>query len=225
MKILFKKKILFYLLIAFIIIIILISFFTYNETFQPYFSTKNIIFLGDSILNNSSYVSHSETVQYLFEKKSTIKIFNYAEDGATILSVYQQLEKIPESLNSKQTTIFLSIGGNDILSSLLKNENTNKDILISLLFEKYQNLLTVLLEKMDKCKLFLLDIYYPVDSYFKTFISPLEKWNLLLENNKENIPIIKISQNLTEKEDFINNIEPSKYGSEKIANLLLKTSA
>jgi len=228
MKILFKKKnLLFYLLIAFIIIffviliLLIIPFFFYYENFQTMNSSKNIIFLGDSILNNQSYVLPGETVQDLLEKQSTLKIFNYAEDGANLFSVYQQLEKIPEYLNSTETTIFLSIGGNDILSLILKNENKNNDIFILLLFQKYQNLLTVLLEKMNKCYIFILDIYYPVDSYFKSYENFLKKWNLLLDNNNEKIPIIKISLFLNKKEDFTKSIEPSKFASEKIAKLLL----
>jgi len=228
MKILFKKKnLLFYLLIAFIIIffviliLLIIPFFFYYENFQTMNSSKNLIFLGDSILNNQSYVLPGETVQDLLEKQSTLKIFNYAEDGANLFSVYQQLEKIPEYLNSTETTIFLSIGGNDILSLILKNENKNNDIFILLLFQKYQNLLTVLLEKMNKCYIFILDIYYPVDSYFKSYENFLKKWNLLLDNNNEKIPIIKISLFLNKKEDFTKSIEPSKFASEKIAKLLL----
>lgn len=269
MSVFFKKyrniSFLFFFILILILITLLFLFFFQNtnhsldEGFQQNpdsnsnsnsdSNIKNILFLGDSILNNQLYVSSGDTVEDLLQKQITsnkIKIFNYAQDGATISSVYQQLHQVPEYLNSADSILFLSIGGNDILSNLLKEENRNnrnngnngnngndrnngnnrneQDIYLSLLFEKYQILLETIHEKMNLSQIYILDIYYPIHPYFQPWISFLKKWNHLLENNKLSIPVITISNDLKESNDFIEFIEPSKSGGEKIAEILYNYS-
>ena len=241
MSVFFKKyrNFLVFCLFIFIFIMLLFLFFflfqntndSLDEAFQQNSNSnsniKNILFLGDSILNNQSYVSSGETVQDLLKKQhSSFNVLNYAQDGATISSVYQQIKQIPEYLNSTDSVLFLSIGGNDILSTLLKEENKLKqDIYLSILFEKYQILLETIHEKMNLSQIYIMDIYYPIHPYFQPWIPFIKKWNYLLENNKLSIPVIKISTFLNESSDFVDFIEPSKRGGEKIADILFSCIA
>ena len=241
MSVFFKKyrNFLVFCLFIFIFIMLLFLFFflfqntndSLDEAFQQNSNSnsniKNILFLGDSILNNQSYVSSGETVQDLLKKQhSSFNVLNYAQDGATISSVYQQIKQIPEYLNSTDSVLFLSIGGNDILSTLLKEENKLKqDIYLSILFEKYQILLETIHEKMNLSQIYIMDIYYPIHPYFQPWILFIKKWNYLLENNKLSIPVIKISTFLNESSDFVDFIEPSKRGGEKIADILFSCIA
>lgn len=234
----YKKKKYLYLLFQFLFLLFTLlllfqffkTFFSLKQGFQVDSTKpiKNILFLGDSILNNQLYVSSERTVQDFLKKKYSypVSIFNYAQDGATILSVYHQLDHIPEYLNSAETVVFLSIGGNDILVYFLKNpQNRKEEEFISTLYFSYQTLLKIILKKMNLCKIYILDIYYPVHPSFQTYLPFLKKWNHLLETNHENIPIIKISSYLKESKDFFEFIEPSEYGAEKIANLLFNYTA
>ena len=70
-----------------------------------------------------------------------------------------------------------------------------------------------------------MDIYYPIHPYFQPWILFIKKWNYLLENNKLSIPVIKISTFLNESSDFVDFIEPSKRGGEKIADILFSCIA
>jgi hypothetical protein len=74
---------------------------------------------------------------------------------------------------------------------------------------------------MNLCKIYILDIYYPSSIYFHSYVPYLKKWNILLENNNEHIPVIKISENLNKSNDFTDFIEPSESGGEKIVDSIL----
>lgn len=194
---------------------------------------KTIILLGDSILNNRSYVAPGDSVEELLKKRTTDTIYNFAQDDATIQNVIHKINQIPEHLNNHNTTIFLSLGGNDIIHYYIKNKNDLQDTsILNHLFIKYETIVHIIREKMNKNRLFLLDIYYPTNNSFQRYKPILQEWNRLLEtfnyrnnNNNNNIHILKISQYFTQREDFTDNIEPSKIGGEKIANLILQSIA
>ena len=199
---------------------------------QPQTNKKrSIILLGDSILNNRTYVAPGDSVEELLKKRTTDTIYNFAQDDATIQNVIHKLNQIPEHLNNRNTTIFLSLGGNDIIHHYIKNNNIdlhNFNIL-NHIFIKYETVVHIIRQKMNKSHLFLLDIYYPKNASFQMYKPILHEWNRLLEtmNNTKNINIhiLKISQDLTQEQDFTDNIEPSKIGGEKIANLILQSIA
>jgi hypothetical protein len=216
-------KILFILFLIFIFFSLFLKSYSFIEGFDSSSNIKNIVFLGDSILNNQSYVSYGKSIQDYIEKKNTsyYKIYNFAQDGATIPSIYKIINGIPEYLNSTETIVLISIGGNDILSTMLNHENKNNDMYIYKLFFSYQLLLEAIKQKMNLCKIFLLDIYYPPHPHFQNWIPFLKKWNHLLEKNQENYTVIKISENMNESTDFTEFIEPSETGGEKIVNLIL----
>lgn len=198
---------------------------------QKYSKNKTIILLGDSILNNRSYVAPSDSVEELLKKKTTDFLYNFAQDDTSIENMIQQINQIPEHLNKSTTTIFLSLGGNDIIHHYIKNNNDLQDTsILQYLFMKYERVVHIIREKMNKSNLFLLDIYYPKNISFQIYKPILQEWNRLLESsnnnrNNRNIHILKINEYLTQPQDFTDNIEPSKIGGEKIANLILQSLA
>ena len=122
-----------YYLLVILISIFIIVCCAYSKSIKETFTTNNttIILMGDSVLNNSKYVSAKKSVFDILQTK-TKNVFNYAKDGATIDDLYQQLDKIPLELNTDKTNIFISAGGNDILNKQIKLDYTS----IKRLFDK-----------------------------------------------------------------------------------------
>ena len=58
---------------------------------------NNVILLGDSVLNNAKYVEKQDTV-YSKIKQQIDNVHLFAEDGATLMDAYQQLDKIYKEL-------------------------------------------------------------------------------------------------------------------------------
>lgn len=190
--------------------------------YEPFTKNKEhiLILLGDSILKNNVYVSRGESVEDILVKqnKNKISIINYAIDYSRIEDVYNQINEIPDNLNTNYTNIVISIGGNDILS---KN-----NISLQNLFSNYKNLIEYLEKKMNKSNIILLDIYYPHSSIYNHYKDTISEWNNMIyefASNKNNI--IKISNLITNKDDLTYEIEPSAKGGDKIARaILLKCS-
>ena len=131
-----------FLLICFIVGMSYYNTYAYNHAIQEFFNNNNdknnknndknnknnnknkketLVLLGDSILKNNSYMDYNEkSVEHLLKEKSNNNCFNYAEDGAIIIDCYDQLDKIPDDLNNKRTTIYLSVGGNDIINHYIE---------------------------------------------------------------------------------------------------------
>jgi lysophospholipase L1-like esterase len=219
----------FYLYIFFLCIIIF-SFAYFNTiNFSEHFesNTKVIILLGDSILKNNHYVSDGKSIEDILSEKSNKQIFNYATDHSKIDDIYSQLSQIPLDLNSQNTSIFLSAGGNDILSYYVDQENdiTNTSNL-STLFENYIKLINSIKDRLPNANLFLIDIYYPNNDTYRKYHSIISEWNEMIykyaNNSNNNITgIVKISSVVTQNEDFSFGIEPSSHGGKKIADSIL----
>ena len=91
--------------------------------------TKKIILLGDSIIDNKSYVLSNELdvtehLEKLFSNDPNVVIENHAVDGDTML----QLEKnhLDSNLLLGATHIVVSIGGNDLLYNISFLQTTSK---------------------------------------------------------------------------------------------------
>ena len=92
-------------LIAFAIFIIFIIFTNLKDIKEGLSSInkKNIILLGDSILNNSNYVNPGESVSDLIKSKGGINIMNVAIDKSKIKDINKQLIRIPSNYNNSNT--------------------------------------------------------------------------------------------------------------------------
>lgn len=176
---------------------------------------KNIVLIGDSILNNSAYVSQDQSVPDLLSKKMNgHTVYNFAKDGATINDCYTQLDKIALQLDNSKTTIFLSCGGNNILNS----RRIIDPKAISNLFAKYKDLIASIKTRVPNASLYLLNLYYPTDGHYKSYHKTIEQWNTLLQDNASNLDytLIDLSSLLVLEEDFVYGIEPSSKGGQKI---------
>lgn len=183
---------------------------------------KNVYLIGDSIIKNDLYVTSRRSVEYyintvLKTNKREINVTNLAIDNSYINDIYEQLRFIPED-SRDNSVIILSVGGNDILKRYVYMYNTD---FISLpnLFKKYKDLVERIKTQFPKHKLLLVNLYYPPNKQiFSPFYPLIKEWNRLMTGDYIIGDIIHIDEFMIDKEDFVDNIEPSEKGGEKIAN-------
>lgn len=220
----------FYLYILLLsLIIIAVSTFTHYYKYyvlREHFSNndKTYILLGDSIIKNNSYVKNGKGIDDILNQKTNGNTYCYAKNESTIVDVYSQLESISTELNKKSTTIFLSVGGNDILNNYRDKEVSIKEVkVLDPIFNAYKKLIKSIQTKMDNSKVVLLDIYYPTNIKLSQYKPILQEWNKLISDfaSTNNVQVINISNILTDSTDFTLNIEPSETGGEKISDNIL----
>ena len=214
-----------FLILFLIIVIVSISFYKEHRkqsllieglTNKP---DSTIILIGDSILNNSNYIlSEGKSVPDLIKAEHS-NTYNFAKDEAVITDCNLQIEQIPPKNNTKDTYIFVSAGGNNILN--IQHSITNE--LIETFFQQYSTLIHSLKSKFPNANIYLLNLYYPLDSRFKNLYPYIDQWNsLLLDFSKTNkLKIIQTNKLMINKDDFTNAIEPSIIGGPKIAKAIL----
>jgi len=197
--------------------------YTLNEGFNEGFNDRkqNIVLLGDSILKNNNYVSDGKSVENLLEERTHGKILCLAKDDSKMSDIYNQVSQIPHEFNSRSTTIFLSVGGNDLLLANLEELNSST---INTFFNKYTELVNFVRAQFPDTNLVLLDIYHPNDKKYEKYRTTIHQWNNQIYDfgKQNNISILKISNVLTQPEDFSSEIEPSSSGSQKIVDTLLE---
>jgi len=212
----------YYQICIIIIAIVVIVVCAFNKTVKEGLTNNdNIVLIGDSVLNNSNYVAFNESVESnLKEISGGGHIYNFAQDGATIVSCYTQLEKIPIELNTSNTYIFISAGGNNLLK-----ENTHLDTsIVTKLFKDYWNFIDSVKIKLPNAHIIILNLYLPFGSRYEIYKSSVEEWNKLIVANmdKDGVKynIIDLYKSLTTPEDFVYDIEPSASASKKIADII-----
>ena len=202
---------------------------SFIESFSSNSSNQSIVLLGDSILKNNSYVSNGKAVDNILQERSlkndkNIELYSLAENNSKIVDVYSQINKIPLSINNKSTIIFLSSGGNDILSFYVdQNGDTSDTGFLNTMLAAYKKLVKAIQTRVDLCQIVLLDVYYPTSNQFAQYKPILEEWNgLIADYARENsFGLLQISQIVTSNDDFTLGIEPSEKGGEKIAQSIL----
>lgn len=217
-----------FLLLCFIISVAYLNTYLYNNLKESFQSDKQtFVLLGDSILKNNIYVNDGKSVEEILKKNTKVNTICLAKDNSKINNIYSQIEKIPDKLNNNFTTIFLSTGGNDILSQFINQEKDIKNTtILDKIFESYINLIENIHYHIPNANLVLLDIYYPDKIEYKQFYPIIKKWNKKLYNfalePKNNISsVLKVSNLLTKSDDFSHGIEPSNYGSKKLVDSIL----
>lgn len=208
------------ILIIIISIVIIISCAYSKSLKEGLTNNDNIILMGDSVLNNSNYVPEGKSVADILKTK-TNKVLNVAKDGATIMDLYSQLDKIPIELNKTETYVFISAGGNDILN---KRAQLSEAELVAL-FKSYMDFLNALRAKLGSVKINIMNLYMPSNPRYQSYKSSVEQWNQLIKeySNKigEMYNVVDLYSLLTSPRDFVYDIEPSEVASEKIANIIL----
>jgi hypothetical protein len=197
---------------------------TYKEPFNS--NKQSLVLLGDSILKNDAYVSDGKSVDILLKERTNGKSICLARDDSKIVDIYSQIEKIPNDLNTNYTTIFLSVGGNDILTHYVEQENNSKDSsILKTIFSAYKKVIKSIRNKLPNANIVLLDIYYPDNIKYKQYHTIINEWNNMIYNysNKNNCSVLKISGILTRPDDFSLGIEPSSIGSKKLVDTILSS--
>ena len=209
-------------------VILAVSYYTqykYESIISENFSNNNnIILLGDSILKNNNYVKNGLSIEDILREKKGENLYCLAANNSTIVDIYSQLDNIPVEINNDKTTIFISSGGNDILSQYVdRDSDISNTHILNVIFIAYKKLVKGIQTKMNKSKIVLIDIYYPTSNQFTQFHPIVKEWNKLIEKyaNKNSFGLLQISKSVTSSDDFTLSIEPSEKGGEKIANSIL----
>uniref|UniRef100_A0A6C0AS65 SGNH hydrolase-type esterase domain-containing protein n=1 Tax=viral metagenome TaxID=1070528 RepID=A0A6C0AS65_9ZZZZ len=217
----------FYLYIFILAIFIIgVSYWnTYREGFNS--EKQTFVLLGDSIFKNDQYVSDGKSVNQLLSERTNGKTICLAKNDAKIANVYDQVKQIEPYLNSTTTTIFLSVGGNDILSRAQNNANGDNNFL-STVFEEYKSLVNSIQTQLPKANIVLCDIYYPDNLKYKQYHPIISEWNDMIQTFARDpknriMGVFKISYILTTPEDFTLEIEPSDIGGQKIVDTMLSS--
>ncbi len=192
---------------------------------------KHIILLGDSILDNKSYVAGGlDVVSHLRQQipdewKATLR----AVDGSVVENVQKQTLDLPDDA----THLFVSAGGNDAILNVdilrLKPSSSAEvfDKLADLAstFEyHYREMLQAVLS-LNKPSA-VCTIYYPrIPEVFaqKIAVAALSSFNdvIIKQAFLAGIPLIDLRLVCNEDSDYANEIEPSEAGGEKIAKTIL----
>jgi len=185
-------------------------------------NNDNIVLIGDSILNNSAYVPAGKSVTDCL-KENTNKVFNFAKDAATIRDCYAQLDQVPLNLNTTNTYIFISAGGNDILNrhGYLDNAAINQ------LFNSYMEFIKALRVKFGSAKINICNLFMPSNPFYQSYQPSIDAWNKLIDEYSYKVgamyTVVNLHGLLNSPDDFIYDVEPSQYASEKIANIIYLT--
>ena len=192
--------------------------------------SNKIVLMGDSILKNNVYVGKGKSVEDILMEQYDGEVLNLAKDNTTISDIYQQINSLPNELNENDTTIFVSVGGNDILNKYVYVTKDPVDVdnftVLYQIYSGYKNALRKIREKMPKAKIMIMNLYYPQSVKYLRYRELIKKWNDLLDEyaaepmNKIN-DVLDLSLNMTDINDFALCIEPSETGSVKIAREIL----
>jgi hypothetical protein len=225
-----KFRYLYLFLLICIIILPLFSQYQYSKTIFEGINSDNkndnIVLIGDSILKNNYYVGNDKSVEEIFYRKTNTRAICYAINDSKIYDIYSQVNRIPLELNNSKTTIFISAGGNDILEKYV--ERNNQDLHdfdgLNTFLNSYKKLIETIKHKMDKCRIVILDVYYPTSTYYLPYKDIIKEWNNKLYNyaEEQKIDILQISDILTDSKDFIFDIEPSEIGGDKLVDAIIK---
>jgi hypothetical protein len=186
---------------------------SHNNKYESFVKNHIYICVGDSILNNESYVSPNKSVISYLSK--SINMYNVSQDNARINDIIPQLNEIPPEYKTiPNISVILSVGGNNLL-----NTEDIDDV-----YKTYQYVVTYILKNYVKGDglLYLLNLYYPYDSSIHLFYPTISTWNKLLEKFTKypQVRIIDLSSVLTIQDDFTHVIEPSEIGGIKLVTAI-----
>lgn len=211
----------FYVYIALLALLLGVSLLRTWLDVEGFTNAPVVVLMGDSILKNDAYVSRTngKTVhQWLLERRPDVKVMNLAEDHAKLTDVSAQVERLPFDLDAPSTTIFLSAGGNDLLSYYVDQQREEVD---GQLMECMRTLLKVrnsIHARLPHANVVCLDVYYPPSATYQPFHSIIQTWNRELASIVPNL--LRISTVVTQSDDFVMGVEPSSSGGKKIATMI-----
>jgi len=193
-------------------------------------NSKHIVLLGDSIFDNAGYVDEGDSVieQLATKLPNGIKSTLLAVDGDVTHDVYAQLENLPDDA----THLFVSCGGNDALriAGALNEPVTSVGEAMDIFTEiknqfegNYSNMLHAVKGKSDQVT--ICTVHDSIPEYSERALTALSMFNevILGVAFKLYLPVIDLRLACNDPRDYspVSPIEPSKYGGEKITDLIL----
>ena len=191
-----------------------------KKTIEGISNNNNIVLMGDSIFANDIYVQRGESVgDQLQDKHGNVLVV--AQDNAIIEDLDYQFNKIPSNLDSKNTKIIVSVGGNDLLNQYIMSD-VSKTQHVDTIFNKYTSNLNNL-RNNSNCEFILSNIYYPRSPDYIRYYDIIELWNDKLGKYAKNngLKILNIDDTVDKKHYFTHDIEPSASGSSVIIDNIL----
>ena len=191
-----------------------------KKTIESISNNNNIVLMGDSIFANDIYVERGESVgDQLQDKHGNVLVV--AQDNAIIEDLDYQFNKIPSNLDSKNTKIIVSVGGNDLLNQYIMSD-VSKTQHVDTIFNKYTSNLNNL-RNNSSCEFILSNIYYPRSPDYIRYYDIIELWNDKLGKYAKNngLKILNIDDTVDKKHHFTHDIEPSASGSSVIIDNIL----
>ena len=200
--------------------------------------SKELVLLGDSIIDNKAYVLDGElSVFEHIKSKTQIPVTQLALDGATTDDVISsQINNIPFGTSH----IVLSIGGNDLLNEIgflmedfkyTPNHVLKRcQLLIAPITQKYESIVSQL-QTTIRANLLLCTVYegdlegsvmYDDIAISSRAMLSLFNDSVYKVHNLFGIGVLELRHIFTDKEDYANPIEPSHQGGEKLAENLIK---
>ena len=200
--------------------------------------SKELFLLGDSIIDNKTYVLDGEkSVLEHIQSKTDTKTVQLALDGATTDDV---LENQLNRISSEASHVVLSVGGNDLLNEigfLMEDiKYTPNQVLercyslIAPITKKYESIVTTLRTSKIRANLLLCTVYEGdlegSEMYDDIAISSRTMLSLFNDSvykthNMFKTGILELRHIFTNKEDYANPIEPSHIGGEKLAQEII----
>ncbi len=187
--------------------------------------TKVILF-GDSVLNNSRYVPLGKSVGAFCRDIYGRELRIYAQDGASINNVYNQIEQCASNSDaSGKMHLIISAGGNNLLNAM--NVHALNDQTVDKYASQYERLVKQVMSTFPEARVYLLNVYHPTEKRYQNISKYIDRWNetvvTLIESGKleDRVAMIDIDSLLTEEEDFVDDIEPSSKGGKKITRAIV----
>jgi len=188
-------------------------------------ASPKVVLFGDSILNNSRYVSLGDSVGSSLREIYRKNLIMYAQDGASINNIYNQLEQFStfHETTNDDLHIIISAGGNNMLDAM--RVHALNDASVDKFALQYSRLLNHVCKLYPKSHIYLLNVYYPADKSYNKIAKYVTRWNDTIKKmveEKEHSVLIRVDEICVEEEDFTNEIEPSSTGGKKIADAIVQ---
>jgi len=199
---------------------------------------KKISLLGDSVIDNKSYVQYGQnSVLEHLESLSNYTYQQTAVDGDTTHDMLNSQMFSSEIENS--SNIVLSIGGNDLLQSihLMFEDNSSINDSISgfqnFIFKPLEKRFETIVETLSShgAKLLLCTVYEGDLGRTNEFRDVLDSSKIMVSAfndivyktaKKFGSDVLELRHIFTSSEDYANPIEPSHIGGEKLAKAIIK---
>ena len=199
---------------------------------------RQLVLLGDSIIDNKTYVLDGEfSVLEHIQSKTETPVTQLALDGATTDDVISnEINVIPFGTSH----IVLSVGGNDLLNEIgflmedfkyTPNQVLERcQSLIAPITQKYESIVSQL-QTTSRANLLLCTVYegnlegsvmYDDIAISSRAMLSLFNDSVYKTHNLLSTGVLELRHIFTDKEDYANPIEPSHQGGEKLADKIIE---